>query len=60
MGKTYKEQATYDYLNNNKEVKGKLYYGIKKFFNRCNWPKEDGSRLSWYKHKLYKDGKWNI
>ena len=32
MSKTYKHQATYDYLHNNKEVKGKLLKGIKKFF----------------------------
>ena len=29
MSKTYKHQATYDYLHNNKEVKGKLPKGIR-------------------------------
>lgn len=51
MSKTYKHQATYDYLHNNKEVKGKLLKGIKKFFMNVNFPKWDGSRISWYKHK---------
>lgn len=52
MSRTIKHQATYDYLNNNKKVKGKLLYAIKKYFNRCNWPRWDGSRISWYKHKI--------
>lgn len=52
MSKTRKHQATYDYLNNNKKVKGKLLYAIKRYFNRCNWPRWDGSRISWYKHKI--------
>lgn len=51
MSKTNKHQATYDYLNKNKIIKGKLLYSIKKYFNRCNFPKWDGSRISWYKHK---------
>ena len=52
MSKTRKHQATYDYLNNNKKIKGKLLYAIKRYFNRCNWPRWDGSRISWYKHKI--------
>ena len=51
MSKTYKHQATYDYLHNNKEVKGKLLKGIKKFFMNVNFPRWDFSRRSWYKHK---------
>ena len=51
MSKTNKHQATYDYLNKNKIIKEKLLYGIKRYFNRCNFPKWDGSRISWYKHK---------
>ena len=51
MSKTYKHQATYDYLHNNKEVKGKLLKGIKKFFMNVNFPRWDFSRISWYKHK---------
>ena len=38
MSKTYKHQATYDYLHHNKEVKGKLLKGIKKFFMNVNFP----------------------
>ena len=49
-------QATYDYLHGNKNV-GKYLRGILRYFNRCNWPKWDGSRMSWYKHKLFKQGK---
>ena len=41
MSKTYKHQATYDYLHNNKEVKGKLLKGIKKFFMNVNFPRWD-------------------
>ena len=55
MGKSYKEQAAYDYLHDNKKVKGKLFYSILKHFNNLNWPKWDGSRISWYKHKNRKD-----
>lgn len=55
MSKTYKHQATYDYLHGNKNV-GKYLRGILRYFNRCNWPKWDGSRISWYKHKLFKQG----
>ena len=56
MSKTYKHQATYDYLHGNKNV-GKYLHGILRYFNRCNWPKWDGSRMSWYKHKLFKQSK---
>lgn len=56
MGKSYKQQATYDYLHQNKEVKGKLLYAVKKFFNNLNCPKWDGSRISWYKHKNRRSG----
>ena len=56
MSKTYKHQATYDYLHGNKNV-GKYLRGILRYFNRCNWPKWDGARMSWYKHKLFKQGK---
>lgn len=51
MSKTYKHQATYDYLHKNMDVKGKLLRGIKKFFMNVNFPKWDSSRISWYKHK---------
>lgn len=56
MSRTYKHQATYNYLHGNKDV-GKFLRGILRYFNRCNCPRWDGSRLSWYKHKLYKQGK---
>ena len=56
MSKTYKHQATYDYLHGNKNV-GKYLRRILRYFNRCNWRKWDGSRISWYKHKLFKQGK---
>lgn len=49
MSKTYKHQDTYDYLHGKKV--GKRKWGLFRFFNRCNWPKWDGSRISWYKHK---------
>lgn len=52
MSKTYKEQATYDYLHDNKEVKGKLWYAVKKFFKRLNCNKWDFARINWYKHKF--------
>lgn len=55
MSKTYKEQATYDYLHGNKKVKGKMFYSIMKHFNNINWPKWDGSRISWYRHKNRKE-----
>ena len=55
MSKTRKHQATYDYLSNNKDVRGRLMIGIRKFFNRCNWPKWDSSRKRWYKHKIDKN-----
>lgn len=55
MSRTYKYQATYDYLHHNKEVKGKLLKGIKKFFMNVNFPKWDSSRASWYKHKIFKN-----
>lgn len=55
MSKTYKHQATYNYLHGNKNV-GKYLRGILRYFNRCNWPKWDGARISWYKHKLFKQG----
>ena len=51
MSKTYKHQATYDYLHHNKEVKGKLLKGIKNFLMNVNFPRWDFSRRSWYKHK---------
>ena len=51
MSKTYKHQATYDYLHKNMDVKGKLLRVIKKFFMNVNFPKWDSSRISWYKHK---------
>lgn len=60
MSKTYKHQATYDYLHKNKEVKGKLLKGIKKFFMNVNFPKWDGSRISWYKHKNRYDNEKDI
>lgn len=55
MSKTYKHQATYNYLHGNKDV-GKFLRGILRYFNRCNCPRRDYSRLSWYKHKLFKQG----
>lgn len=55
MSRTYKHQATYDYLHGNKDV-GKFPCSILRYFNRCNYPRWDGSRLSWYKHKLFKQG----
>ena len=55
MSKTYKHQATYDYLHHNKEVKGKLLKGIKKFFMNVNFSRLDSSRRSWYKHKTRYD-----
>ena len=55
MSRTYKHQATYDYLHHNKEVKGKLLKGIKKFFMNVNFPRWDFSRRSWYKHKTRYD-----
>lgn len=51
MSKTKKHQATYDYLHQNKDVRGSLLYSIKRFFNKLNCPKTDASRISWYKHK---------
>lgn len=57
MSKTNKHQATYDYLHQNKDVKGSLLYGIKRFFNKLNCPKCDGSRISWYKHKNRKENR---
>ena len=52
MSKTTKHQATYDYLHSNKKVTGKLLFAIKRYFNRCNFPRWDGSHISWYKHKI--------
>lgn len=52
MSKTYKHQATFDYLNDRKDrVKGKILYGLKRFFVRCNFGKYDYSRMMWFKHK---------
>ena len=51
MGKTYKHQATYDYLHDNKPVKGNILYGIKRYFNRLNFKRWDYSRLKWFRHK---------
>lgn len=51
MSKTYKHQATYDYLHDNKDIKGKLLLGVKRYFNRLNFPKWNYSRMLWYKHK---------
>ena len=51
MSKSFKHQATYDYLHSNKPVRGKLLKGIKKFFMNINFPKRDAGRRSWYKHR---------
>lgn len=51
MSKTYKHQATYDYLHENKTVNGKLLHGLKRFFMRCNFSRYDYSRIKWFKHK---------
>lgn len=59
MGKTFKHQATYDYLSSNKNIQGKILYALKRYFIRRNCPKWDGARISWYKHKLFKQGKEN-
>jgi len=50
MSRTYKHQATYDYLNG-KKVKGNLLYGVKRYFNRINFSKWDYSRILWFKYK---------
>lgn len=49
MSKTYKHQATHDYLEG-KSI-GKQLRGVLRYFKRMNFPKWDGSRQSWYKHK---------
>ena len=49
MSKTTKHQATHDYLEG-KDV-GKSIWGILRYFNRCNFPKYDISRIKWLKHK---------
>lgn len=49
MSKTYKHQATWDYLNG-KPI-GKYLWGILRYFIKCNFPKWDYSRKSCYKHK---------
>lgn len=54
MSKTYKHQATYNYLHKNKIIKKKLLYGVLRFLNRIYFNKYDFSRQSWYKHKLFK------
>lgn len=51
MSKTYKHQATYDYLHENKTVNGKLLHGLKRFFMRCNFSRYDNSIVRWFKHK---------
>ena len=51
MSKSFKHQATYDYLHNNKPVRGKLLKGIKKFFMNNKYTKRDAGRRSWYKHR---------
>lgn len=51
MSKTYKHQATYDYMHENKVVEGKLIHGLKRFFMRCNFSRYDYSRIKWFKHK---------
>jgi len=55
MSKTHKHQATYNYLHGNKTVKGSLLRGVKRYFNRLNFPRWDYSRLSWFKHKWRKE-----
>lgn len=52
MSKTTKHQATHDYLEG-KDV-GKSIWGILRYFNRCNFPKGDISRMKWFKHKSRK------
>ena len=54
MSKTYKHQATYDYLHDTKEVKGGLLYGVKRYINRLNFPRWDYSRVLWFRHKKRK------
>lgn len=54
MSKTTKHQATHDYLEG-KDV-GKSIWGILRYFNRCNFPKGDISRIKWFKHKSRNNG----
>ena len=49
MSKTNKHQATHDYLKG-KSI-GKQLWGVLRYFRRCNCPKGDLSRNSWFKHK---------
>lgn len=56
MSKTYKHQATFDYLHGRKDkVKGNLLKGLRRYFMRCLYSKYDGSRISWFKHKNRND-----
>lgn len=47
MSRTYKHQATYNYLHGNKTVKGSMLQGVKRYFDRINFPKGDYS-LGYY------------
>jgi hypothetical protein len=54
MGKSYKEQATYDFLHDRIiGLKDKLLYGVLKYFKKRNFPKWESSskRMKDYKTK---------
>ena len=55
MSRTYKHPAQYDILHDNKEVKGRMLYAIKQYFNKLNFPKWDYNRVKWFKHKNRKE-----
>lgn len=56
MSKTYKHQATFDFLHGRKDkVNGNLLKGLRRYFMRCLYSKYDGSRISWFKHKNRND-----
>ena len=55
MSKTYKHQDTFDYLNDNKELKLDRKIKLLKYFNRVNFWDWD-LKILYRKYKDYKKG----
>lgn len=54
MGCTAKHQATYDFMHG-RSIPSWLLRTVRKYFNRCNFPKHDYSRRLWYRHRNRKE-----
>lgn len=55
MGKTFKHQDTYDYLNDNKKLPHNRLIKVLRLFRRCNFWDWD-LRILYRKHKDYVRG----